>query len=283
MTATNENKLRRTLRYLAPNAVTGGSIVFAVLALQAALRGEIIWGAWWALYSTLTDKLDGLVARLLNASSPIGVQLDSLADLLNYGMVPATLTYAFFMKHPELGWATGLPNLALRAICSVYVLCAAVRLARFNVSTGNPRFFFGVPSTMSGAAVLAMLITLCKYSDPSFSQVETGGHLLYESFPGLRLLGSLRLDGLLPYYPIALLLFGLTMISRWRVPKIGMTDNRLINIYIVASLLLGYAAGIVHWLPEYIVLGSLQYLLLAAYFHFFASPPERPDPLFPAS
>ena len=271
----NENKLTRTLRYLAPNAVTAGSIVFAVLALQATIRGEIMWGAWWALYSTFTDKLDGWVARRLKASSPIGVQLDSLADLLNYGMVPATITYAFFLRHPELGWAGGLPNAALCAICSLYVLCAALRLARFNVSTSNPRFFFGIPSTMSGAVVLALLVTLCKYGDPGW----TAG----ENFPGPRLLGHLRMDALMPYYPLTLLFFAWAMISGWRVPKLGAISNKAVNAYIVTNLMIGYTAGMLHCLPEYLVFASVQYLLIAVHFHLFASPPERPEPLFPSA
>ena len=60
----------RTLRYLAPNVVTCLSMLCAVFAMQAALRGEIVVACWWVAYSTLTDKLDGIVARALKASSP---------------------------------------------------------------------------------------------------------------------------------------------------------------------------------------------------------------------
>ena len=273
MSAADSRPLGRTLRYLAPNLVTAGSVVFSVLAIQAAVRGEIIWGAWWGLYSTLTDKLDGAVARWLKASSPIGVQLDSLADLLNYGMVPATLTYAFFLREKSLGWSEGLPYYLLCAICIFYVLCAAMRLARFNVSAGSPDFFFGVPATLSGACVMSLLITLGKYGDPAW----TAG----ESYPGPRLLGHLRLDGAMPYYPLVVFLFGLTMVSRWRVPKFGRAGGRWLNIYIVGSVLFGYACGLIHTLPEYLVFGGVQYLIFAAYAHFFGTPKERPEPVFP--
>lgn len=267
------SSMLRTLRYAAPNLVTGASVVFAVLALQAALRGEYIWGAWWALYSTLTDKLDGLVARTLKASSPLGVQLDSLADLLNYGMVPATITYGFFLSRPLLGWASGGMNLLLKIICCLYVACTALRLARFNVSAENPRYFFGVPSTMSGAVVLAYLVTLGKYSDPSWTPGE--------SYPGWRMLGGLRLDALLPYYPWVLLVFGWLMVSPLRVPKLGNAGHRALNTYVVTCLLIGYAFGLLHMFPEYIVFGGVQYLVIATYMHFFASAKERPAPLFP--
>ena len=85
--------------------------------------------------------------------------MDSLADLLNYGFAPAAIAFAFFSKHPELGWATGWQSYALSAICCLYALSAAVRLARFNVSEGNPNFFFGIPSTFAGG--IAVLLMIC--------------------------------------------------------------------------------------------------------------------------
>jgi CDP-diacylglycerol--serine O-phosphatidyltransferase len=268
-----ESRLTRKLRYLTPNLVTAGSIVFAVLAVQSAIRGEVIWGAWWALYSTLTDKLDGAVARLLKASSPIGVQLDSLADLLNYGMAPATITYAFFVRERALGWSEGLPYLLLCAICTIYVLCAALRLARFNISPGNPDFFFGIPSTMSGACTMALFVTAGKYGDPAWTQGE--------SYPGWRLLGDLRLDFLMKVYPLILLGFGLAMISRWRVPKLGRLGSRALDRYVIANLLIGYTCGIFHRLPEYLVFGGIQYILLSIWAHLYRTPKVRPEPLFP--
>jgi CDP-diacylglycerol--serine O-phosphatidyltransferase len=247
-------------------------VVCAVLAVQAALRGQYVSACWWVLYSTLTDKLDGIVARALKASTALGVQMDSLADLLNYGFVPAALTYAFFFDKPELGWTTGVRSWLLVGICCTYALCAAVRLARFNISKGNPDFFFGVPTTFSGAVLMALLISLCKYGNPAWTANDT--------FPGWRLLGSVRLDAVLPYFPWVVLFFGWTMISRWRVPKAGKVKNRAINYYIIANLVFGWTVGILHLLPEYLVFGGLQYLLFCVYAHFFMTPKERPEPLF---
>jgi CDP-diacylglycerol--serine O-phosphatidyltransferase len=265
--------LGRLLRYLAPNAVTAASIVFSVLAVQAALRGEIIWGAWWALYSTLTDKLDGAVARLLKASSPIGVQLDSLADLLNYGMAPATLTYAFFLRERSLGWSEGPKYVLLCTICVLYVLCAALRLARFNVSSSNSKMFFGIPSTMSGACTMSLFVFLGKYGDPAW----TAG----ESYPGPRPLEGVDLSAIMPAFPIVLMGFGLAMISRWRVPKLGGLRTRAGNLYVGVNLVLGYTFGLLHILPEFLVFGGVQYVLVALYSHFFTTPKVLPEPIFP--
>lgn len=263
----------QTVRYILPNVVTAASVVFSVLAVQSALRGEIIGGCWWMLYSTLTDKLDGLVARMVKGSSPLGVQMDSLADLLNYGFVPSAIAYAFFHKNPELGWSDGGRSILLCIICSFYTLCAAFRLARFNISQSNPAFFFGVPSTMAGAMVLATLITFCKYGDPSW----TAG----ESFPGVRLFGNFRNDQMVQYFPLVMLFYGWTMISSWRVPKLGKLKNKFVNWFCIINLLIGYVTGLLHLFPEYLAVGGIMYMGIAVYAHCFQTPPERPDPFFP--
>jgi hypothetical protein len=126
---------------------------------------------------------------------------------------------------------------------------------------------------MSGACVLSLLVTLGKYGDPLW----TAG----ESYPGPRLFGGARLDAVMPYFPLVLLAFGLAMVSRWRVPRFGRAHARWANIYIVAALLFGYACGLLHTLPEYIALGGAQYILFAVYAHLFATPKDRPEPLFP--
>ena len=144
-----------------------------MFAVQAVLRGEIVEGCWWVAYSTLTDKLDGIVARALKASSPLGVQMDSLADLLNYGFCPAAVAYGFFHSHPELGWSHGAAHYGLAIICAIYTVCAAVRLARFNVSEGSPDFFFGVPTTFCGAIAVISMVTICKYGDPAWTMGQS--------------------------------------------------------------------------------------------------------------
>lgn len=266
------SSLKTTLRFFAPNAVTGLSVVCAVLAVQAALRGQYIAACWWVLYSTLTDKLDGIVARALNASTAIGVQMDSLADLLNYGFVPSAVAYGFFQDKPELGWNSGPANIALIAICCIYALCAAFRLARFNVSKSNPDFFFGTPTTFAGAFVMVLLVSLAKYGDPRWTPHDT--------FPGWRLLGDLRLDGLMAYFPFAMLFFGWAMVSSWRVPKAGKFKNRYINWFVILNLIAGWSMTMLHLIPEYLVFGGVQYLLLCVYAHYFATPKEKPEPMF---
>jgi CDP-diacylglycerol--serine O-phosphatidyltransferase len=266
--------LSRTLRYLAPNVVTCLSMLCAVFAMQAALRGEIIVACWWVAYSTLTDKLDGIVARALKASSPLGVQMDSLADLLNYGFCPAAITYGFFYSHPQLGWTQGLSHYGLAAICAAYMLCAAIRLARFNISEGSPDFFFGVPTTFCGAIAVVGMVTICKYGDPAWTPGQ--------GYPGWRLFGDVRLDDYVKYYPLLLVLLGYLMVSSWRVPKAGKIRNKLLNQFCLANMIFGYAAAMLQRLPEYLIVAASLYILVAIYCHYFLTPPVKPDPVFPA-
>src|SRR5262249_48227723 len=143
--------------------------------IQSAVEGRPISAAWWALYCTLTDKLDGALAKALDARSEFGVQLDSLADLLAFGVAPATVVYTFYRAHPELGWASGGPGVSLRAIACVYVIAAAARLARFNVKAaadGPVAHYTGVPTTMTAGILGALFLACLKYSDPALIAPE---------------------------------------------------------------------------------------------------------------
>src|SRR5262249_15402631 len=111
-------------RYLVPNAFTAASLVFGVFAIQAAIDGRII-AAWWGLYGTLTDRLDGLAAKLLHGQSQFGVQFDSLADLVIFGVVPPTVFYGFFARRPELGWSSPVGRAALVGACVTFTVAAA--------------------------------------------------------------------------------------------------------------------------------------------------------------
>lgn len=104
------------------------------------------------------DALDGFVARATGTSSEFGVQLDSIADVMNFGCAPGLLLYCwgfaqFGVDHPTLVRIGGLA-------CFVFVACGALRLARFNVSVGktDPRYFVGMPITAGAACVASVVV-----------------------------------------------------------------------------------------------------------------------------
>lgn len=253
----------KKLRFLVPNAVTSIGIAFAAVALQRAIDGEYRTAAWWVMYCVLTDKVDGAVARRLRASSAFGAQLDSFADFFSFGVAPATVLYAFFSSTPSAGWADSTHRLLLSLLVLGYVICVAARLARFNVTVdalSGQRFFFGIPTTYTGGVLAAIFVLLLKYGDPAWTAADP-------SSDTWRLLGSLRLDGLMPYLPWLLAPAGFGMVSTLRMPKVGPTGRPAVDVLQLIAALAGYSVGLARRLPEYVVAGALVYLLVTFWFH----------------
>ena len=250
------------LKFLVPNAITSASIAFAVLSIEAAAAGHPRSAAWWILYCVFSDKLDGLAARALSASSPFGVQLDSLADLVAFGVAPAALVYSFLSTRPELGWSEGWHAGLLRGISLGYVICAAIRLARFNVTTETPgaeKIFFGTPSTFVGGLLAALFATLLKYGDPAWGGIPTSDWYLF---------GEVRLDWLMPQIPWLMAAGGLGMVSSLRVPKLGRTVARGLDWLLVGNIGFCYLIGFAHRLPEILMLNAAAALIFSVAYHF---------------
>jgi CDP-diacylglycerol--serine O-phosphatidyltransferase len=249
-------------RYVIPNAITCGGILFGVLGVQAAIAGRPIAAAWWGLYCTLTDRLDGATAKALGATSALGVQLDSLADVVGFGMVPPAVLWAWFRLHPEAGWATPGLRALLSAICVVFTIASALRLARYNVKAaqGGAAHYTGTPTTMTAGIALVAFLTLLKYSAPSLHAPEW--------IDPWHLFGPLRLDALVPYSPLLLVVGAIGMLAPLRVPHLGRTRSRLTTALLFGSAGLGYLAGLLHTFPEYLLGGGLFYLILSIRYHF---------------
>src|SRR5215208_4103733 len=105
-------------------------MIFGLVSLWSAHNGRFAFAAWMIIYAVLTDRLDGLVARAVKGTSEFGMQLDSFADFLNFGVAPAFLMHTFLTSHPvagmsgmEAGWAHG----ALVLACAIWVLAAVFR------------------------------------------------------------------------------------------------------------------------------------------------------------
>jgi len=135
-----KKKDRRRLRgtYLIPNLITTGSLFAGFYAMVAAINGRFESAALAILISLVLDGLDGRLARLTHTTSGFGLQYDSLSDLVAFGVAPALLVYLWALKpYGRFGWVAAF----------LFVVCGALRLARFNVQTGSldPRYFNGLP------------------------------------------------------------------------------------------------------------------------------------------
>ena len=251
--------MKRAWRYVPPNLVTASSLVIATVATQQAMAGRPIAAAWLALICVITDKLDGLLAAALRASSEFGVQLDSLGDLAAFGVAPATIYYAYFHARPELGWS----GAGLAAPCALHVTAVAVRLARFNVQAPGAkreRHYFGIPSTMTAGTLLALLLFAIKY----------GTREAVDPWPIL----PISTGALLRVTPFAFVLGAIGMLSPLRVPKVGRTKSRLLDVLELAGIALGVAAIVLRRLPEYLVATTIVYLVVCAIYHLRTEPPR---------
>jgi CDP-diacylglycerol--serine O-phosphatidyltransferase len=132
-----------------PNMFTLANLFFGFLALTFTLDGKVSLAAGMILLSVLLDSLDGKVARKFSVSSDFGKQLDSLCDLVSFGVAPALLVYKVFLQE-HLGYYGIL-------IAAVFTLCGAVRLARFNVLDIST-YFVGVPITFAGGLMALLML-----------------------------------------------------------------------------------------------------------------------------
>ena len=134
-------------RYLLPNSVTLGSMFCGFLSIIYASSDRFEKAALAIAVSIILDGLDGRVARKFNATSKFGVEFDSFSDLISFGVAPAILMYnwGFRIQADEFGVLIGF----------IFALCAASRLARFNLADGAQTYFTGLPTPGAAGVVAA--------------------------------------------------------------------------------------------------------------------------------
>jgi CDP-diacylglycerol---serine O-phosphatidyltransferase len=161
-----ERTTARRVKFALANSFTVGSLVLGMSAAFLAIHGNLTLAAACLLGCVVVDGLDGGIARTFGVASPFGAQMDSLADLSSFGVATGIVVYEWLVA--------GSANPAAAAVvCVLVTVCAAIRLARFNVSPCDGRYFRGVPTTMT-AAVLT-LDTLLAPDVPIAAQVVLVG------------------------------------------------------------------------------------------------------------
>ncbi|RPH90341.1 MAG: CDP-diacylglycerol--serine O-phosphatidyltransferase [Desulfobacteraceae bacterium] len=195
MSLQRRSKKRRERRrgiYLLPNLVTTASLFCGFYAVIAAIQGNFYQAAISILLAAVLDGLDGRIARMTQTTSAFGVQYDSLSDLIAFGLAPGIVVFLWALKpFGRFGWVAAF----------LYVVCGALRLARFNVQVGSvdPNYFVGLP--IPAAATIVSTIILFVYQ---MGGIGSTGYLLililiyflsflmvsnlsYPSFKGLKL------------------------------------------------------------------------------------------------
>ena len=224
------------------------SLILGLISVVLSVRGNSDLAAWLILWGVLLDKLDGSAARLLNASSPFGAQLDSFADFVSFGIAPAALFF-FSLEHNEMvhhGWLIGS--------AAVFVVAVASRLARFNVASppNGHMMFYGVPTTLIGA-------------------VLASGYLTWASL-GLP-------DEWMAAAPFFLLICSFAMVSNVKLPKLRVRKSLALNIFQASNVLFAYAVTPFKLFPEILFLQSLFYLSVGVIWYAIAPPLSNEEEL----
>ena len=141
--------------YLLPNFLTALSIFFGVMSIIAASQGKFEKAFVYIILSLIADGLDGRIARVTNTTSDFGVEFDSLADIVAFGVAPAMLL--FFAIGENYGKFGAL-------VSGLFVVFGAIRLARFNITTNDPSYFIGLPIPTSAVVLASWVILDVKYN-----------------------------------------------------------------------------------------------------------------------
>tara|TARA_Y100001949_G_C15972350_1_gene324489 strand:- start:424 stop:1227 length:804 start_codon:yes stop_codon:yes gene_type:complete len=230
-------------RMILPNAITLIGICIGLTSIKFALDGKFAIAIIAILFAGLMDALDGRIARLIKGTSKMGKELDSLGDVISFGVAPALIMYFWNLQYLEkFGWF----------VCLIYVVCVALRLARFNVHSDEEpswkdNFFEGMPSPAGGIIVLMPLI------------------LSFSGFGDFFI--KINYDFLVPIFFVLVSILLISTIPTYSFKKIviqrSMTKFLLFGIVIFFGALLVYTFKI-------LLVSSLIYLCLIpiSYYHY---------------
>ncbi len=225
---------------LIPNIVTLLGLCAGITAIKFALSGNWQGAVSAILVASLLDVLDGGMARLLGANSKLGAELDSLADMVSFGVAPAVLLYTWTMKDAgTLGWALIL----------LFCICCALRLARFNTGLDDDddkppwsyRYFTGVPTPASAGVVMVPLAFSFNFGNEFFGHVALNGAVII--FISLMMVGRVPTFSLkrirIAHRFVVPVMLGVALLAALLVGSLWMTLGVLGVVYI-ASLPLSW-------------------------------------------
>ncbi len=138
------NEIKRNI----PNFITSLNLLFGCIAIVFVFQNRVSDASWMIVYAAVADFFDGMAARLLKVHSPIGKELDSLADVVSFGVAPGMIIFHLIGTHP-FDW-----------IGLIVPVFAAIRLAKFNIDTRQTYYFIGLPSPASGLLIAAFPLIL---------------------------------------------------------------------------------------------------------------------------
>ena len=230
-------------RVILPNILTLFGVCIGLSSIKFAFEGNFELSIIALIVAAIIDGLDGRIARLIKATSKVGKELDSLTDVISFGVAPAFIMYFWSMVEiGRLGWLVSL----------IYVVCVALRLARFNINTGGEpswkdNFFEGIPSPAGGVLVLLPLIY-------SLSEIQIFDLNYQIVVPSLFIIVSILLISKIPTYSL----------KRIAVP-------RTMTIFLLFSIILFFGLLFIYTFNTIVIAGTIYLMLVPiSAFHFYS-------------
>lgn len=214
------------VRTLVPNVITLLALCAGLSAIRLAIEGKLEWALGAIVFAAILDGVDGRIARLIKGQSRFGAELDSLADFVNFGVVPGLILYFWGLNElRSVGWIA----------CLVFAICMALRLARFNVMADDPNrpswaanFFVGVPAPAAAITVLLPIyvnfLGLPRLTYFALLYTLAIAFLMVSKLPvysGKKLGNRVPPDMVLPVFVVVVLFVALLVSYPWEVLTIG--------------------------------------------------------------
>ena len=228
-------------RVILPNMFTLIGVCIGLSSIKFAFDGNFTLSVIAIIVAAIIDGLDGRIARLIQGTSKVGKELDSLTDVISFGVAPAFIMY--FWKLNELGRVGWL-------ICLIYVICVALRLARFNVNSGQEpswrdNFFEGVPSPSGGVIVLMPLIY-------SLSDIQ---------------IFNLNYDLLVPILFVVVSILLISKVPTYALKKISVPRN--MTIFLLLGVVLYFGLLLIYTFNAIVISGLIYFIMIPiSYIHF---------------
>ncbi len=228
-------------RVILPNMFTLIGVCIGLSSIKFAFDGNFALSIIAIIVAAIIDGLDGRIARLIQGTSKVGKELDSLTDVISFGVAPAFIMY--FWKLNELGRVGWL-------ICLIYVICVALRLARFNINSGQEtswkdNFFEGVPSPSGGVIVLMPLIY-------SLSDIQ---------------ILKINYDLFVPILFIVISILLISKVPTYALKKISVPRN--MTIFLLLGVVLYFGLLLIYTFNAIVISGLIYFLIIpVSYIHF---------------
>jgi len=210
------NAIKRNI----PNAITALNLLFGCMAIVfifSGKEGSLVTASWFVIFAAVADFFDGLAARLLHVSSPIGKELDSLADVVSFGVAPGMIIYQLINDAP-FGW-----------VGMLVPIFGAIRLARFNVDTRQTTYFRGLPIPANALLIVSFPLII-QYNTAFSGLYYSNIHFVFWFFSALAIVCS------------ALMVSTIPLLSM-KVKGLGWAENKVRYILLILSLASFIALG----------------------------------------